>query len=267
MFNTWLYALTSVTIVSLLSLVGVVAMAFNRKTLDTMVFYLVALATGTMLGNALVHLLPEAFAESTNIWLTGALVGVGGLASWLLHRRLNLSCHHAGECHARHHCACAEERARRGHSHPHIHPTGYMALVSHGMDNFIDGILIGVAYLISPEVGVLTTIAIILHEVPMEFGGFGVLVDSGFSKKRALLVNGLSGGVSVIATVLTLVIGSHVENLVAYLAPFAGGTILYITCVALIPKMLENPNRKRLALQVLVAALGFGLMVAVRFFE
>ena len=266
MTHMWLYALGSVIIVSLISLIGGVFLTFSRRAIDQVIFYLVALASGTMLGNAIVHLLPEAFEETSSPLLTSCLVLAGIVGSLIFEKVLNLRCHHAGGCHGSGHCS-EEANPNHGAVPGHIHPTGWMSLVSHGMDNLIDGVLIGVAYLVSIPVGVATTIAIIMHEIPMELGGFGVLVDSGFSKKRALTVNFASGLISVAATVATLVLGEYVEGMTVYLAPVAAGTILYITTAGLMPKMQKETSALRSLVQITVMLIGLAIMVAVRCLE
>jgi len=267
MLPMWFYALASVSLVSLISLVGVLTMTLSKRTVDKVIFYLVALATGAMLGNALVHIIPEAFKESQNLTLTSSLVLGGFLLSFLFEKVLNLRCHHAGGCHGTGHCNEGDEGCHDAPKSGHIHPTGYMALVSHGMDNFIDGVLIGVSYMVSIPAGMATTLAIILHEIPMEFGGFGVLVDSGFTRKRALLVNFGSALVAVAATVLTICLGESIHGFTEVVAPMAGGTILYITASGLIPKMQKVTDTRRSVLQFAIMVAGIAVMIAVKFLE
>ncbi len=279
MLSLWIYALASVSTVSLISLAGVLIIPVKKETLDKVLFFLVSLATGTMMGNAVVHLLPEAFEHATSPLAASTLILTGLLLCFLLEKVLNLRCHHSGGCHGTPECAeecsadCSEraEAAEHGHEHEHghghIHHTGWMALVSHGMDNFTDGIIIGTSYLVSIPVGLATTLAVVLHEIPMEFGGFGVLVNAGFSRWRAVLVNFLSALVALAGTALTLWLGTTIQWLPALLTPIAAGIVIYITAAGLIPKLQQEKCPRRSAVQFAIMVLGILAMIAVKFLE
>lgn len=271
MTTTWIYAIASVSTVSIISLMGVFAFAVKPGTLSSITRVLVSLATGAMLGNAVVHLIPESFenvaAGRISAFAVSLLILGGFLTCFALQKVLNFHCHHSGGFHhAPDDCAsgdCHDEKD----THRHIHPTGHMSLLAHGLDNLTDGILIGVTYLVSIPSGLATSIAIVSHEIPMEFGGFGVLVSAGFSKRAAVLVNFLSGIVALAGTVAVLAFGTMIKSLPVYLTPVGAGIVLYITAAGLIPQLQQEQDRKRSALQVLIMLGGVAAMVGAKMFE
>ncbi|MGH7484994.1 MAG: ZIP family metal transporter [Terriglobales bacterium] len=300
MSQIWLYALTSVSLVSVLSLMGVFAISVKPHTLARITFVLVSLATGCMLGNAIVHLIPESFeavqAGEINSFTVSLLMLAGFLVCFAFERVLNFHCHHSGafhhdpdgcdhehgghghdEAHAHDGCenacatgSCGKQECEGGqcaHRHVSIHPLGHLSLMAHAMDNFTDGILIGATYLISIPAGIATTIAIVSHEIPMEFGGFGVLVKSGFTRWQAIFINFCSAIVATIGTLLVLYFGQIIHKLPVYLTPIGAGTVLYICAVGLIPQLQQEKDRKRAALTILIMLAGVAVMVVAKLYE
>ena len=291
----WFHAIASVSLVSLISLCGVIAIPVSKRTIDKVLFYLVALGTGAMLGNAFFHLIPESFEHGTDPMVISALLAGGYLLCFMLEKVLNLRCHHSsdGHCHddhghedsghgghihgfiapgktpkiqALHRPHAHPEELEAGHgSHKPIHSTGWMSLVSHALDNFTDGVLIAVAWMDSPAIGIATTIAIVLHEIPMEFGGFGILVNAGFSKKGAVAVNFGSALVATTGTVLTLWLGSVVQGLAGVMTPFVAGMVLYIAAVGLTPRLQKESGVRNSAIQFAVMVGGVVALLLVKF--
>lgn len=191
-----------------------------------------------MLGNAVVQLMPESFeyveAGKMSLFSVSLLVLLGVGIFFMFEKVLNMRCHHGGVEHQSEE-DCQDQKKSlltRGH----IHPIGHMSLLSHAVDNFTDGILIGAMYLVSPGTGLATTLAIVMHEIPMEFGEFGVPVHAGFSRIGAILVNFSSALVALVGTVSILALGSHVKSLPMILTPVGCGLVLYITASGLIPR-------------------------------
>lgn len=289
MLMTSLYALLSVSLLSAIGLSCVFALSLRQATLDKMVSYLVALAAGAMLGNAAFHLIPESY-EHMGAANAGLLIVVGVLGCYALEKWLNLRCNGAhGGCHLRkpkhthgddheHEeefggCANRKHNLHVGHDHAgghghmhraeYIHPTGWLSLFSHSIHNFGDGMLIAVAYMTSPAVGLATTLAIVLHEIPMEFGEFGVLINAGFRRKQAVLVNMLSGVVALIGTAFTLWLGSEIPGLDSVLTPIGAGCVIYIATCGLIPQLQKETCARKSKLQFLILLAGLAVMYAV----
>lgn len=182
----WLYILISVIIVSAVSLIGVFTLAMNDKFLNKAMLFLVSFAAGTLLGDALIHLLPEAYS-SGNVFAS-AYVLLGIIFFFALEKIIKWRhCHEAG---------CPE--------HSHVLP--YVILIGDGLHNFIDGMIIAASFLVNVPVGIATTIAVIFHEIPQEIGDFGSLVYGGFSKKKALIYNFLSALTAVLGAITVLVL-------------------------------------------------------------
>lgn len=275
--NIWLWAMASVGTLSLIALAGVFLLSLQKKTFDKMVSYLVALGAGAMLGNAAFHLLPETFGEGHAPKMAAMLFLVGFVGCYLLEKMLNLHCN-------RSHIDCGLKPVKHahgslpiehfhfgGHGNAHraeyIHPTGWMSLVSHSIHNFGDGVLIAVAYMNSIPLGIACTFAIVLHELPMEFGEFGVLLNAGFKRMQAVWVNMVSGVVAMVGTAVTLGLGSSIEGLTEVLTPIGAGTVVYIAACGLIPQLQKESCPRKSRIQFAILVLGVLAMWAVSFME
>ena len=229
-----------------MSLIGLFGLSLRERTLKTSLFALVSLAVGALLGDAFIHLIPEAFAESTNA-LSVSLAIVAGVLSFFVIEKVLHWHHHQGI-----------EDVEHG-----TKPVGKLILISDGFHNFIDGIIIGASYLVSPEVGVATTIAVILHEIPQEIGDFGVLIHAGFSRAKALWYNFISALAAVAGAVLVFFLGSNVEGIVTFMVPIAAGGFIYIALSDLIPELHNNEDKsaRHALLQFFWIIIGVLLMV------
>ncbi|HEX8386682.1 MAG TPA: ZIP family metal transporter [Rubricoccaceae bacterium] len=255
----WVLALLSVFAISLVSLAGVSALALGRERLERAVFLLVAFAVGAMFGGAVLHLIPEAYEALGPGLLPGLLVLAGVGAFFVLEKFLHW--HHA-------HDLPGAEVETGGHHHGHAHPAespGHLAAMSiagNVAHNFIDGAIVAASYLVSVETGVVTTLAVVLHEIPQEIGNFGVLVYGGYTPRRALGVNFASGLVGLLGAALTLVAGQAVDGLADVLLPITAGAFLYIAGSDLIPELNRRHSRPAVksVWQLVMMALGVAVM-------
>jgi len=142
-----------------------------------------------------------------------------------------------------------------------------MNLIGDGVHNLIDGILIGASFLADPVLGVATTIAVILHEIPQEIGDFAVLVHGGFSRGKALALNFGSALLAVAGVAIAIWIGSAAESFAALLVPFAAGGFLYIAGSDLIPELHHHESVKKSILQLITFLAGIGVMWAMLLLE
>lgn len=242
-----LYTLASVFVVSLISLVGAITISLNAELLKRSVFFLVSLAVGALFGDAIIHLIPETFELFANPVYASLSVIAGIFAFFVLEKFLHW--HH-------HHDDCDE------HEDCGIHPLGRIILFSDGLHNFLDGAIIGAAYLVSIEVGVATTLAVILHEIPQEIGDFGVLIHAGYSRTRALVVNFLSGLVAVLGALAALFLSNTVEYATPILIAVAAGSFLYIAGSDLVPELHKATTVRQSLIQLIGILLGISLMFA-----
>src|SRR3989344_1883572 len=191
MMSAYIYAFLSVVVVSFVSLVGVFTLSLKESFFKKYIYIFISLSAGALLGDAFIHLVPEALEGSLNPAITSTLVIVGILIFFILEKFFHW--HHHGE----------------DANEPHeIHPIGKLILVSDGVHNITDGIIIGASFLVSIPVGIATTLAVILHEIPQEIGDFAVLIHAGYARKKALWLNLLSGITAVLGVVIALLLGS-----------------------------------------------------------
>ncbi len=242
MSEIYVYTLFSVVLVSTMSLVGLFTLSMSERFLRRCVFIFVGVSVGALLGDALVHLIPESVA-SLGIFPASALVA-GGIVLFLLIEKYLHWHHHEPEMHD-----------------GHIHPAGKMILFSDGIHNFLDGIIIAASYVVSIEVGIATTIAVMLHEIPQEIGDFGVLLHSGYTKSRALYLNFLSAVLAIVGAGVGLWLGTEALAFEMVLVPIAAGGFLYIAIVDLLPELHKTQGRIAGVAQVVAVVIGF-LVVA-----
>ncbi len=245
-------SIIAVSAVSLVSLVGMATLSLQQDALRKGLFLLVALAAGALIGDAFIHLIPEAFAEAgTNEVAIAILAGI--LSFFLLEKFLHW-----------HHSHGDEEFSPE---HGKIHPLGSLVLVSDGIHNFVDGLAIGAAFMVSPEIGIATTIAIALHEIPQEIGDFGLLLHAGFSRTKALLMNFLSALTAFLGLAVAFWIGGTFESLIPLIAAFTAGMFIYLALADLVPELQKTKQMGRSFLQVAVIIGGIALMFGLTAFE
>jgi zinc and cadmium transporter len=250
---TWIMTLLGVALVSLVSLIGIIAMPRNKAKAQKITHFLISMAAGAMLGNAFIHLLPESFEEMAAEKVS-LLVLSGIFVCFSIEKLLHGDHWHGHDCDVH-------------NNHDHIHPTGYLSLVADGLENIIDGIMIGTAFLVSVPVGIASVFAVILHEIPLEMGDFAVLTNAGFSRKKALLFNFASAALAGLSAILTLSIGSWVDSLPLVLMPIAAGASVYMALAGLVPQLHKHRGRSVAVTQLFSMFLGVGLMLLLVLFE
>jgi len=249
MITTYIYAFLSVFIVSLISLIGVFVLSIKEEFLRKYIFIFISLAVGALLGDAFVHLIPEALESSSNVALTSSLIIVGILLFFLVEKFFHW--HHHGE----------------DANEPHIHPIGKLILFSDGVHNITDGMIIGASFLVSVPIGIATTIAVILHEIPQEIGDFVVLLHAGYSRKRALFLNFLSALTAVIGVIMAFIIGNMGEYFNAWILSIVAGGFIYIAIADLIPELHKTKELKHSIIQIVVVIAGILAILALVLIE
>ena len=217
----WTYTLISVGIVSLLSLVGVVTLSLRPARLQKMLIFLVAFAVGALFGDVFIHLLPESFEKISGNLVTSLLVIVGFLIFFILEKFIRWR--HLGSVQT-----------------STVRPVVTMNIVGDAAHNLIDGMLIAASFMVSVPIGVTTTVAIVLHEIPQEIGDFGILVNGGLSIRRALLFNLMAALMAFLGAIVTLLIGTRISNYGVYLLPVTAGGFIYIAGPDLIPELQQE---------------------------
>lgn len=235
-----LYSLASVLLISLISLIGVFTLSLKAERLRGLLLYLVSFSAGALFGDAFLHLLPE-----SGFGLPAGTAVLSGIAVFFVIEKI-INWRH---CHF-------------PPTHEHIHPFAWMNLFGDAVHNFIDGLIIGASYLASIPVGVATTVAVILHEIPQEIGDFGILLHGGFPRKKAMTFNFVTALMAFIGLAVSLSLSSLNPGTGAFLIPFAAGGFIYIAGSDLIPELHKERNTSRSVWQFVALLFGIGVMMA-----
>ncbi len=239
-------AILSVLLVSVISLVGVSVLTLRSSFVSKILLYLVSFSTGAILGTVFLHLLPEVM-ESAGDPLVGSVLILGGMfLAFAIEKFIHW-----------HHCHHTEHDEHEDH---HTHPLGALILIGDGIHNFIDGMLIASSYAVSIPVGIATTIAVVLHEIPQELSDVSLLLHSGFSRGRAIFWNTISACTAIVGATVAIFFAAHVKGIEFALLPIAAGNFLYIATTDLIPELHKETRLSKTLVQVLLIALGIGLM-------
>lgn len=249
MYTAYLYAFISVFIVSLVSLVGVFTLSLKEEIVKKYINLFISLAVGALLGDAFIHLIPEAFENLSSKTLVGLLVISGILLFFTIEKFIHW--HHHGEDKDQ---VC-------------IHPVGKLILFTDGFHNLIDGIVIGVSFLVSIPIGIATTVAVVLHEIPQEIGDFAVLIHSGYDKRRALWLNFLSALAAILGLIIALIFGNIAETFMLWVIPISAGGFIYIAVADLIPELQKTKDLKYSVLQMTTVLLGILAMLLLLLLE
>ena len=164
-----------------------------------------------------------------------------------------------------HHCSHEESCDCKMDKERDIKTFGYVNLFGDAIHNIIDGIVIAGSYMLDIGLGIATTLAVIMHEIPQELGDFGVLLHAGFSKKKALFFNFLSALTSIIGALGALYLQNYIESVEMYIMAFTAGTFVYIAGSDLIPELHKERDLFKSFMQLLSILLGIAIMYAILF--
>jgi zinc and cadmium transporter len=242
------YIFGSVFLVSIISLISVFTLPLKAQNLQKILIYFLSFSAGAMLGDAFIHLLPEIVEEYGMTTRIGLYILAGIAISFVLEKVI-----HWRHCHM-------------PITKKHIHSYAKMNLVGDFVHNIIDGVIIASSYLVSIPVGIATTIAVLIHEIPQEISDFGVLVHGGFSRTKALLYNFLTALSAFVGAAFVLILG-NLENTLLFFIPFTIGTFIYIAGADLIPELHKETEIKKSAGQFFFLLLGIGIMMLMLLLE
>lgn len=243
---TLVYILIATFLISTISFIGALTLFLNEKFLNKILLILVSLSAGALIGSAFLHLLPEAIESGKNILSIFLFVIFGFSIFFVLEQFINWHHHH--------NCVDCERVA----------PFSYLILISDGVHNFIDGFIIAASFIIAPPVGIVTTIAVAIHEIPQEIGDFGVLVYSGMKRTKALFLNFLSAFTIVFGGIAGFLLSEKIGDSIVYLLPFAAGSFIYIASSDLIPEIKRKESSKKSLMYFLIFLLGIFLMLSLK---
>ena len=230
---------------SVVSFAGGALAILGEARIRRLAHFIVSFAVGALLGVSFLELLPEAIEmASVNSVLPYALGGI--ILFFILEKFLFwYHCHDGKDCPA--------------------HPYTYLILWGDFVHNFIDGIILALAFLVDVKLGMLTTIAVILHEIPQEIGDFGMLMHGGFSRARALRYNFLVSLSTIAGASLTYAFGGFLEPFLPFALALIAGNFIYIAASDLIPELHESTKISHSLAQVLFIVIGVLLVIAPEF--
>jgi zinc and cadmium transporter len=251
-WQTIVMAMSAALLVSLVALSAAFVLYIKDSTLKKWMPWLIALAVGVLLGDAFLHLLPDALERSTNTSEIFLWTLLGIVLFYFIEQTL----------HWRHdHAVTADEMPKKAKSYAR------MNLLGDGAHNFVDGILIAGSFLADPMLGLATTIAIVIHEIPQEISDIAVLVHGGYEKRTAVLLNFLCACACLLGAGATLLLAQFMSiSLPALLALTAGGFI-YIATSDLIPLLRDNKVRLPLGAQMTATVVGIACMQSILWLE
>ncbi len=239
----------SLLIISLVSLIGVFTLSINHKKLEQFLELMVAFAVGALLGDVFIHLLPQLGENGFSLPISITIL-IGILCFFVLEKIIHWHhCHHV-----EHNKVCETPSF------------GYVALAGDALHNFIDGLILAGAFIVSPALGIATAIAILLHEVPQEIADFGVLLKSGFSQKKALAFNFFISLTAFLGAGVALLIIQFSE-FTPFLIAFTVGGFLYLAGTDLLPELHKRFSKKEALLQFVFIIIGILIMMALLLLE
>lgn len=224
-------------------LAAAVVLAVPSFAVDKVLPRLISFSTGTLLGAALLGMIPTA-ASSLSLSKISPVVLLGLILFFVLEKMLIWRHCHKHDC--------------------HVHASsGPLLLVGDAVHNFVDGVVIAGAFIHSPALGFAAALSTVAHEIPQELGEFMVYLRSGYSKKRALLLNSITSLTSVLGAVIGYFFLSWMRSLEPYLLAFAAAGFLYVALADLVPAQRAATNLKQTLLDFVLVLIGIGIIALI----
>jgi len=241
MILVWI--LVSTFLVTLLSLIGIFTLSLKQNFLEKILFCLIGFSAGALIGSAFLHILPEVLektkSEFTFYWLILGIVLFFSMERYFYWRHC-----HEGVC--------------------DVHAFTYLNLIGDGLHNFVDGMVIAASFMVSIKLGVVTTLAVIFHEIPQELGDFGVLIYGGFSKQKALFYNFISALTAMVGAIVGYFASNIASGFSNFILPLTAGGFIYIASSDLIPQIHKESNLRRSTLAFIAFLSGIAFMALAR---
>lgn len=258
----WIYTFGSVVLIAALSFIGMLALSISPHHLSRIIPIMVSLAAGALLGTAFGHLLPESVERvGAGRELAGLLLA-GFVTFFVLEKFMGVWCNRCGGDHRHSHF-----------SHSHIQPQGDTPalqtssldssrpmitnlLVGAAIHSFVDGMAIATGYITETRLGVITTIAVVLHEIPHHIGDVSILIHKGIPVVRAVLLNLLPATGGTLGALVVLLVGSRLTEVSVVLLPFTTANFLYIASASLMPELQHERGMRQSLMQTMLFVAG-----------
>lgn len=220
-----IYSLISATLVGLTAFAAVVVLTYLKSRWQRVTTIFISLAAGVLIGDVLLHLLPEAIELNSGYTTQLALFILAGIM-------ISLSIEALIHCYNHQH-------TEGDHNHTNS-AAAYLSLMSDTLHNFLDGISIAASFAINPVTGVITTLGIFLHEVPQEIADVAILLNSGWKRGKVLLANSLTAGSAILGVIVFYLLSQIDSNLTVALVGFAVGQLTYVALADLLPEIHKH---------------------------
>ena len=243
---TLIWILAATILISLISFIGIFTLGIKTKIFDRIIVLLVGFAAGSLIGGALLHLLPEATAQCS-CDLVYIYVLIGFTMFFFMERYFYWRHCHEGVC--------------------DVHTFTYLNLIGDGIHNFTDGLIIAASFVTDFRLGIITTLAVIFHEIPQEMGDFGILIYGGIKKSKALLFNFICALTAVFGALIGYFLSNITDNISVFLISFTAGGFIYIASSDLIPELHKQKDVKRANIAFIAFILGLLFMTLIKIFE
>lgn len=247
--TAFLFGLIAVLAISLVSFTGVFMLSIQESRLKSLLLYFVSFAAGAMFGDVFLHIFPEMIEEGIFTLQSSITILIGIIVSFILEKIIHWR-----------HCHLPFDKQ-------HVHRFAYMNLFGDALHNFIDGLIIGASFIAGLPVGIATTIAVILHEIPQEVGDFAVLIHGGVKRTKALLLNFFTALTAVGGLIIAFLLQNIVEDMNAFLLSFAAGSFIYIAGSDLIPELHKEDSIKKGLIQLSIFIAGILVMASLLLLE
>jgi len=233
----------AIFLTSILSIILAIPFGKARKFTTKYSFILISFASGTLFGDAFIHLIPEAFLENPNSYQPSLFILLGIGTFFILEKFI-----HWQHCH-------------EGFSKDHPHNIATMSFVGDTVHNFIDGVIIAGSFLISTPLGITTTVAVLAHEIPQEIADFSIMLYGGWKIKKALILNFISSLSSFAGAIIIILASQATFNILSALAPFTAGGFIYIAGSDLVPELKKHVSASHSLAQLIAMASGVLIMI------
>jgi zinc and cadmium transporter len=265
----WIYTFGSVALVAGASLIGILVLSSTPHRLSRVVPHLVSLAAGALLGTAFGHLLPESVERLGAGRRLSALLLTGFVGFFIVEKVCGVwfdghPDHIGGNPHPHHDPAHPETAihvsAKTGASGNRSIAAN--VLLGAAIHSFVDGMALATGYSASTHLGVITTVAVLLHEAPHHVGNVGILIHSGIPVLRSAVLSLSASGSAAVGALLVLLVGTRSAGLTTVLLPFTTANFLYISCTSLLPELQQARGLRESVAQTMFFLAGCALMFA-----
>jgi len=250
--STFVWIIIATFSISLIAFVGALTLFLKEELLNKILFLLVAFSAGALIGGAFLHLIPEAIekieAKGGSVLEIFLYLILGFCLFFVLEQFIGWHHHHTTR-------------------HPEIMPFSYLILISDGIHNFIDGLVVAGSFIAGLPLGLVTALAIALHEIPQEIGDYGILVYGGFKKIKALFLNFLSASTIILGGIVGFFLSEKIGEQILFLLPFAAGTFIYVAASDLIPRIRPEKDLRKSTIYFLVFLTGIAIMLLIKLLD